>query len=631
MRSLLLIDDEEGVRNVLGLSLRKDGYTVFLAEEGEKGLEIFRREQPDIVLTDIKMPGMDGVEILERVKDLRPETEVIVITGHGDMGLAVKALQLDASDFLTKPVSDEALSIALARAESKLAMKAKLRDYTNNMENMVREKTREVEKTYKGIEAFYDIYQNISDKTSLKEVIDFITGKVGEFINRQYVLPLIFNGRKDGFVSIEGYDSAVFDGLSREISKLASLIEPVPVTDLKVGGLPVERGSSRPQVLIPIVRHSDVIGSVVIYSGEAIPEKDVRFIYLMFSQAAGTIRRIVLQDEKLRELHNEIARFSRYGNLIGKDHKMQQIYNLIADVAPTNATILVQGESGTGKELVARAIHMNSLRKDKPFIVVNCSSYPLTLLESELFGHERGAFTGAVRRRLGCFERAHGGTIFLDEIGEIPPMFQVKLLRVLQTQEFERLGGETVVKVDIRVIVATNKDLRKEVEKGTFREDLYYRLNIIPICLPPLRTRKNDIPLLVEHFLNKLNSGHPKAYRRQGEKVTITPEAMQILMDYQWPGNVRELENTIEHALILTKGELITKESLPAYLRLAFEKGEDISSFEENEMKFLAKMLEQYQWNKFQVAKKLNISRSTLYAKLKKYNMAGPRFAANKG
>ncbi|MFZ5995062.1 MAG: sigma-54-dependent transcriptional regulator [Thermodesulfobacteriota bacterium] len=625
MRKLLLIDDEEGVRNILGLSLRNDGYNVLLAGDGRKGLELLKGEQPDIVLTDIRMPGMDGIEVLKKIKEIRPETEVIVITGHGDMNLAIKSLQLGASDFITKPVSDEALSIALVRAENRLETRARLREYTTNMENLVREKTGELEKACKGMEAFYNIYQHISDKTSLKEVLDFIMGKVGEFINYQHVQPLIFNGRKDGFVVIEGYKPAGSEMETTGVMEMVSVVEPITLKETRFDSLCVKGLDSLPGVLIPIVKHGDVIGGIVIYSHEAISEKDVRFIYLMVSQAAGTVRRIILQDEKLRDLHNKIARFSRYGELIGKDHKMQQIYDLIGDVAPTNVTVLIQGESGTGKELVARAIHMNSLRKDKPFVAVNCSSYPLTLLESELFGHERGAFTGAVRRRLGCFERAHGGTIFLDEIGEIPPVFQVKLLRVLETQEFQRLGGEEAIKVDIRIVVATNKELRKEVERGAFREDLYYRLNIIPISLPPLRTRKNDIPLLAGHFLAKLNAS-------QGEKVMgITPEAMRILMDYHWPGNVRELENTIEHAFILTKGEFITEESLPAYLRFGLDKGKDASSFEENELRFLTRMLEQYQWNKFQVAKKLNISRSTLYAKLKKYHIECSRVSADKG
>ncbi len=276
---------------------------------------------------------------------------------------------------------------------------------------------------------------------------------------------------------------------------------------------------------------------------------------------------------------------------------------------------MIQGESGSGKELVARAVHLHSYRKDKPFIVVNCSAYPQTLLESELFGHEKGAFTGATHRKLGRFELADKGTLFLDEIGEIPLMSQVKLLRFLQFQKFERSGGVETIEVDIRVIAATNKDLKKEVENGNFREDLYYRLNVIPINIPPLRVRRNDISLLVEHFLKRLNL-------RGNKKVKgISSEAMDTLMCYGWPGNVRELENIIEHAFILTKNEFINGQSLPLDIYSIVNKEQKISSFQDNEKKFLARVLQEYKWNKLQVAKKLNISRSTLYAKLKKYNI----------
>lgn len=616
MRKILLIDDENSARRILGLSLRKDGYDIIEAGDGESGLEVFKRELPDIVLTDIRMPGVSGVEVLSRVKEIKPEVEVIVVTGHGDMELAIKCLQLDASDFLTKPISDQALSIALERAKNRLAMKAQLKAYTEDMKSLVQEKTRELEKSYKSMEAFYLMHRDISEKTSLTEVLNFITRKVKEVVSCE-TLPLVLNIMKTGLVMTEGYGLEESELASIDIGMVTSLREPTGIADEKLIELCARIFKTPPRIIIPIRKNEDTIGIVVLCAQgtEKISDGDIRFVDLLFSQASGAIRRIVSQDEKLRELHKRLSVSSRYGNLVGKDHKMEQIYDLVSDVAPTNATILIEGESGTGKELIARAIHMNSMRRNGPFIAVNCSSYPETLLEGELFGYEKGAFTGAVKRRLGCFERAHGGTIFLDEIGEISLNFQVKLLRVLQVQEFERLGGEESIKVDIRIIAATNKDLRKKVEKGDFREDLYYRLNIIPISLPPLRTRKNDIPLLMEHFLERLNSRH-------GKKVLGTaPEAMRILMDYDWPGNVRELENTIEHAFILTKGDSITKDSFPAYLRFRSELKEDFSSFEENEMKFLAKMLEQYQWNKLQVAKRLNISRSTLYAKMKKYSI----------
>jgi len=297
--------------------------------------------------------------------------------------------------------------------------------------------------------------------------------------------------------------------------------------------------------------------------------------------------------------------------------KMKQIYDMILKLAPTDAPVLVQGEEGTEKELVAQAIHFNSLRRDNPFISVNCSAYPQTLLESELFGHEEGAFNGAIHQKIGCFEKANKGTIFLDRIEDIPPISQMKLLRLLQSKEFERLGGEETIRVDIRLIAATNKDLRKEVEKGTFREDLFYQLNIIAIHLPPLRQRKEDIPLLVEYFLEELNS-------QGGKRIKcLSPEAMQVLMKYHWPRNVKELENVIQHMFLLAEDEIINKDLLPSRIlnEILAKKEEEISTFEENEKRFLMKILQECNWNKLQVAKRLNISRSTLYAKLKKYNL----------
>lgn len=616
MRKILLIDDEDSARRLLGLSLRKDGYDVVEAGDGGSGLEVFRREVPNIVITDIKMPGVSGIEVLSGVKEINPEVEVIVVTGHADMELAIKCLQLDASDFITKPISDQSLSVALTRAEKRLAMRAQLKAYTEDMENLVREKTRELEKSYKSMEAFYLMQKQISEKTSLTEVLEFITKKIKEVVNCE-TLPLILNIMKTGLVVVEGYGLEESDLESMDTGVVTTIKEPTGAIDARLIELSSKVINRPPQLVVPMRKNGDTIGIVLVCASgiDRIKDEDIRFMDLLLSQASGAIRRVVLQEEKLRELHKRLSISSRYGNLVGKDHKMQQIYDLVSDVAPTNATILIQGESGTGKELIARAIHINSLRRNGPFIVVNCSSYPETLLEGELFGYEKGAFTGAVRKRLGCFERAHGGTIFLDEIGEIPSNFQVKLLRVVQVQEFERLGGDEPIRVDIRIIAATNKELRKEVEKGSFREDLYYRLNIIPICLPPLRVRKNDIPVLIEHFRDRLNSS-------LGKRVLgTTPEAMRIIMDYDWPGNVRELENTIEHAFILTKGDFMGKDSLPAHLRLPTEAEEAISSFEENEVRFLTKILEQYRWNKLQVAKKLNISRSTLYAKMRKYNI----------
>ncbi len=270
---------------------------------------------------------------------------------------------------------------------------------------------------------------------------------------------------------------------------------------------------------------------------------------LMQVEKALESRRLTTEIKRLKELIGERYDFT---NIIAKSAKMQSVLGQVSHVAKTDSTVYIYGESGTGKELIARAIHLGSNRKDKPFIAVNCAAIPESLLENELFGHEKGAFTGAVSSREGLFTRAHQGTIFLDEIGNMPLSLQTKSLRVLQERQFYPVGGNRLVQVDVRVIVATNRDLMKEVEKGRFREDLFYRIHVIPITLPPLRDRKEDIPPLVEHFLKKLG-------KQMGKKVKgLTPEAMQKLMSYDWPGNVRQLENTMEYAMAMTKENVIT-------------------------------------------------------------------------
>ena len=619
MLKILLIDDEAGIRKLLSISLRSEGYDVITAKNGKRGIELFEQEAPSIVLTDIKMPGTDGIGVLKRIKEINPETEVIVITGDGDMKLAVKSLQLDASDFITKPISEEALSVALKRAEEKLKIKKRLKNYTYNLEKAVKEKTGELEKSYKEMESLCDITRRTSEKKSLGEAFDFIIDQTKNILSFEEIAPLILNKEKKGFVKVNGYKDLNVEDREALVSAIALMRHPMNIDELSAKGYPWLKSFDGYESLslVPIIKEDEVVGVVILLASDHIvfSGKDLRFFYLMLSQVAGIIRRIALNNEKMKELENKVKMFSGYGGIVGKDHKMQQLYKLILDIAPTDATVLIQGESGSGKELVARAVHLHSYRKDNPFIVVNCSAYPQTLLESELFGHEKGAFTGATHRKLGRFELADKGTLFLDEIGEIPLMSQVKLLRFLQFQKFERSGGIETIEVDIRVIAATNKDLKKEVENGNFREDLYYRLNVIPINIPPLRVRRNDISLLVEHFLKRLNL-------RGNKKVKgISSEAMDTLMRYNWPGNVRELENIIEHAFILTKNEFINGQSLPLDIYSIVNKEQKISSFQDNEKKFLARVLEEYKWNKLQVAKKLNISRSTLYAKLKKYNI----------
>jgi DNA-binding NtrC family response regulator len=332
---------------------------------------------------------------------------------------------------------------------------------------------------------------------------------------------------------------------------------------------------------------------------------------------------------RIKDLHDDLKRERKknvllsqalekrysFGNILGKNSRMQEIYELISDISNTDSTVLIQGESGTGKELIARAIHFNSHRKTKPFVVANCSAYSQNLLESELFGHEKGSFTGAIRRKVGRFELANGGTIFLDEIGEVSPPTQILLLRVLQDHRFERVGGEETLEVDVRVVAATNKNLMEEMRKGAFREDLYYRLNVIPIFVPPLRQRKDDISLLASHFLQKFS------HEKVKEVTSISPEVMEIFLAHSWPGNVRELENVIEHAAIITKKEEISPKDLPQYLLQKPLSNQDLVSLKDHERDLILKTLEETNWNKHQASKKLKITRSTLYGKMKKYEL----------
>jgi DNA-binding NtrC family response regulator len=326
-------------------------------------------------------------------------------------------------------------------------------------------------------------------------------------------------------------------------------------------------------------------------------------------------------------LRSQLKRKYRFESIIGDSEKMQKVFETIEKVADSDSTILILGGSGTGKELVAKAIHFNSHRRDGPFIPVSCAAIPSELLESELFGHERGAFTNAIRTRIGRFELANGGTLFLDEIGDMPPNLQSKLLRVLQERQFERVGGIKSLKTDIRVVAATHQDLKKAVQEKKFREDLYYRLNVIPIEIPPLRERQSDIPLLVHHFLNHFSK------RKKKKIVGITHEAMQRLMEYEWPGNVRELENIIERMIILSDHEMITPEDLPEKIQTLPEMdrpkrfeipGEGVSletALSQFEKQLILDALNKTGWVKNKAAQLLHLNRTTLIEKIKRQNL----------
>jgi two-component system nitrogen regulation response regulator NtrX len=446
---ILVIDDEAAIRDSLRMILEYEGYEFLGAATGQDGLAMVERENPDLVFLDIKMPGMDGLEVLQRIKAADETVPVVMISGHATVTTAVDATKLGALDFIEKPLASERVLVTIRNAMDR----SRLAD----------------------------------ENRSLKRVVE--------------------------------------------------------------------------------VRHQ----------------------------------------------------------IVGESPHLKKVMDAIRRAAPTNATVLITGESGVGKELVARAIHRNSLRSRDRFVQVNCAAIPDDLIESELFGHEKGSFTGATEKQIGKFEQADKGTIFLDEVGDMSLKTQAKVLRVLQEGEVERLGSARTIKVDVRVIAATNKNLEDEIEKGTFREDLYFRLAVIPVYVPPLRERKDDIPLLVRHFADLFardNNFRPKR---------VTPAAMDVLQRHRWKGNIRELRNTVERLIIMTPADSIDLPDLPESIRVdgpsrgpdneAVKAGTLREHKEVSERAFLVQKLRETGWNISKTAELIDTPRSNLYKKLEQYNI----------
>ncbi len=445
--NILIIDDEESMRDSMSQVLRKEGYTVKGAVEGKEGLNLFNRETFHVVFLDLKLPGVKGMQVLSWIKDTSPETPVIIVTGYASIESAVEAMKRGAFDYMAKPFTPEELRVVTKRA---------------------------------------------------------------------------LDGRKLLFENIY--------------------------------------------------------------------------------------------------LRGELEAKTEFEMVIGKSKAMRDVLDIVRRVSPTESTVLITGESGTGKELIAREIHLHSLRRQAPFVVVDCGALVETLFESELFGHVKGSFTGAHETKHGRFEVADGGTIFFDEISNIGLNIQVKLLRVIQEREITRIGSSKPIKVDVRILAATNEDLAEAVRKGKFREDLFYRLSVVPIQLPALRERKEDIPLLVEHFLRKYNK------RAKKNIEGVSPRAIKALAEYDWPGNIRELENTIERAVVLSKTNGIDMEDLmyhgiSASTGLAASAGGKYRTLEEIEKEHIKAVLQAQFGNKSRAAEVLGIDRKTLWAKVKKYKI----------
>jgi transcriptional regulator with PAS, ATPase and Fis domain len=503
-----------------------------------------------------------------------------------------------------------------------------------HLEQALVQRSQELQKTQQQLEMLFEISRQVSTKSSLPELINFFHGVAREVFPASAPVFLILDAKSEHFLRLEDCQPQVLEPLKR--LQQIRLEEPGLVGDFiqylrKIKEPQINTMEERnrlPSFLkilselypgwfgLPIVTEQQCLGYFLL--GATDPREyspvDLHFFQALFAQVANHIHYLVLHEAEIRQLRHQAAERTAHGEIIGQSKKMQEVYDLIDLVSGSDATVLITGENGTGKELVAQAIHRQSHRRRGPFVVANCSAYSPTLLESELFGHERGAFTGAIRQRKGRIERAHGGTLFLDEIGDISPATQVLLLRFLQDHCFERVGGEKAIEADVRVLAASNKDLFAEVDAGRFRDDLYYRLNVIAIHLPALRERKEDIPLLAQHFLQKYNL-------KEGKKIQkFSANAMQALMDYDWPGNVRQLENAVSHAVIITQGEFIRRRHLPRFLRDAGEEATS-TSLNENERRLILRVLQEANWNKHDAARRLQVSRSTLYSKIRRYGL----------
>jgi len=510
------------------------------------------------------------------------------------------------------------------------------RDVTEkkNLEQALAMRSEELLRTQRRLEQLFDLSREVGTKATLSELVQFLLDLTVKLLPGSEPAFLLLDSSCEQFLRFEDCEPKYVEKLLRILQKLelcaltSELVHQIKTYKVKELIGPSDKSQVFP--LLRIIADSDPTWSAIplfvrrqciglLFLGSKTfnryPPVDFRFLNALCEQASGHLRNLVMHEAEVRNLKSLVTERSGYGDIIGQSKSMQEIYELIDLVAGSDATVLITGENGTGKELVANAIHKQSHRRRGPFVVANCSAYSPTLLESEIFGHEKGAFTGASHQKKGRIERAHGGTLFLDEIGEIAPSVQIFLLRFLQDHCFERVGGEKVISVDVRVLAATNRDLLHEVQAGRFRDDLYYRLNVIAIRLPSLRERMEDIPLLAHHFLAKHNLKEHKNIRN------FSSGAMQALMNHDWPGNVRQLENAISHAVVLTQGDLIRRKHLPRFLWEP-SSNKTLTSLSDSERGLVLKALQRSNWNKHDAARSLKISRSTLYSKMRRYGLA---------
>jgi PAS domain S-box-containing protein len=509
------------------------------------------------------------------------------------------------------------------------------RDVTErkNLEHALALRSEELCRTQRRLEELLDHSREMGTKATVSELAQFLLDSILKLLPDSEPALLLLDPLCEHFLRFEDCESQYVEKLLRILSKLDSsgltsqlvrqinrcqirdVVGPTEICEV-FPALKIVAGSEPVWSAFPLFVNTQCMGLLFLgkKSATRCPCEDLKLVNALCEHASGLLRNLVMHEAEVKNLRSQAAAPPGYGDIIGRSKSMQDIYELIELVAGSDATVLITGANGTGKEMVAGAIHKSSPRRKGPFVVANCSAYSPTLLESEIFGHEKGAFTGATHQKKGRIERANGGTLFLDEIGEIAPAVQILLLRFLQDHCFERVGGEKVIAADVRVLAATNRDLHYEVRSGRFRDDLFYRLNVITINLPNLKERAEDIPPLAHHFLSKHNLKEHKTIH------DFSSEAMQALLDYDWPGNVRQLENAVSHAVVLSRGELIRREHLPRFLREICP-NRTLVSLCESERGLILKTLQRSNWNKHDAALRLKISRSTLYSKIKRYGL----------
>ncbi|ROQ91039.1 sigma 54-interacting transcriptional regulator [Desulfosoma caldarium] len=559
-------------------------------------------------------------------------TATIVLMAVGAISLVVKkllspldrlthAVERASQGELTVRVDDSGDREVAVLAQSFNLMMERLEDYTHRLQQQAQDLAAAQQRT----RAFCEIVQNIGALHSLQDIGAFLISRFRDVLHFDKAALLLFDDARETLIILDDKRLKT-TGNPRALGWFAHLLDTVKTVGVRSALHPAppepvldalwsERVAC---ALVPISTEApSAFGTLIIRCDDRChcPSEALELIGAIIREASGVLQRAVAHEMEMRSMQRLSNPRATFCGMVGRDPAMQNVFRLVENVAASDATVLIQGESGTGKELVAQAIHQLSPRSSFPFVIINCAAYPPSLIESELFGHEKGAFTGADRARQGRFEQAEGGTVFLDEVGDIPAPVQVKLLRVLQTHQFERVGGEKTLQANVRVVAATHRHLLKEVKNGRFREDLFYRLNVIPITLPPLRSRPMDIPLLATHFLQK----YQQIYRK--DVKDFHRDVLRLFVEYSWPGNVRELENTVEHAVLMSKNDTIHVWDLPSAFRSTSTVAapEGLATMEERERQAIAEALESAHGNKKKAAQKLGISRSALYNKMKKY------------